>query len=80
MKTDIVLITQLLQQVDDPQLISDIKELLAKYFGKKQTTDIWEDLTDKEKAFIEKSRGQHNAGEGILHSDVIKELKQQIGK
>ena len=80
MKTDIVLITQLLQQVDDPQLISDIKELLAKYFGKKQTTDIWEDLTDKEKSFIEKSRAQHNAGEGIPHSDVIKELKQQIGK
>ena len=80
METDIVLISELLKQVDDPQLIAEIKELLAKYFGKKQDTDIWEDLSEKEKAFIEKSRAQHLAGEGIPHSDVIKALRQQIGK
>jgi len=41
--------------------------------------DLWRELNEAEKAFIEKSRAEHKAGKGIPHADVIKELRQQIG-
>ena len=80
LRTDIVLITQLLRQVEDPKLIEEIKSLLAEYFSKNQEVDIWDDLSENEKAFIERSRQQHREGKGIPHADVMKELRQQIGK
>jgi len=71
---------KLVIEIDDPKFLEILYLNLKALSGSEKGKDFWDELSEKEKAFIEKSRKEHRAGKGTPHEDVIKELKKQIEK
>jgi hypothetical protein len=52
-------------------ILNQIKALLAAH-----KTDLWDDLTDEQKASIKKAKTQLLNGEGVSHKEAMKNFKK----
>ena len=72
-------ILEKVMQVEDETLLDALKSLLD--FGLKRqnrpVADFWNDLSESQKARIERSIQQLDAGEGIPHEAVMNEFRQK---
>ena len=74
LKTDLI---QLIMETDNPTML----EKLIHYFRDlRKKEDWWDDLSDKEKNFIQKSADQIDEGKVIPNDVVRKEIKQLLQK
>ncbi len=66
-------------KLEDEQMISTIKDLLT--LGAATTDsdiDFWDELTEVQKASIQLSIKQLEAGEGIPHEQVMADMRKMI--
>jgi len=70
LQTEISWIQTELMKVKDPDLIKAIKSLL-KYRKKQVQSDWWDEISDEEKASIERGLAQSAKGETKSHKEVM---------
>ncbi len=69
---------RLIDNTEDASLLNKAYATLSKLLGKKE--DWWDEISDEEKAVINKGREQLRNGEGIPHAEVRKEINKILGK
>jgi predicted transcriptional regulator len=62
-------IQRMVKGVFDDDILTIVQKLLAKYTFDEH--EIWNDLSDEEKAAIEEGIQQLDAGKGIRHNEVV---------
>jgi hypothetical protein len=75
LQTEINWIQSELVKVKDPDLIKAIKSLL-KYRGKQVQSDWWDEISDEEKASIERGLAQSAEEETKPHKEVMEKYKK----
>jgi len=66
---------ELIDSIDDNNVLNAVYLLLAKLQSKTEEIDFWDDLPEHVKAGIEEGLTQAERGEGIPHSEVMKQIK-----
>lgn len=60
-----------LLDVKSEAIIKHIKAILNSY-----RTDLWDELSDEQKASVKRAKSQLEKGEGVSHKDVMKRYKK----
>ncbi len=69
-------IVQRLFSIEDKSLLQKILELLP--VAQQQSNDWWDDLSEEERAFLEKSAAAADRGEVVAHETVMANVKALI--
>lgn len=69
-------------QLQDAQLLSNIKELLQTNVTVSETksVDFWQELSVSQQHRIERSIMQLDSGRGISHSSVMRDFRQKYNR
>lgn len=67
-----------LENVNDVNLVAAIKNLLTYAKKTKANVDFWDTLSDEQKADIDAGIAELDAGKGIPHDVVMKQIKARL--
>jgi mRNA-degrading endonuclease toxin of MazEF toxin-antitoxin module len=64
-------LTKQLLEINSEVVLKQIKALLTAH-----KTDLWDELSDEQKASVKRAKTQLANGEGVAHKDVMKKYKK----
>ena len=70
-----IAITKALLNINSETILKQIKAILSSY-----KTDLWDELSDEQKASVKRARQQLLRGEGMPHKEVMKKYAKWLTK
>ena len=63
---------QLIDQIEDETILSELYQMLLNYQQKKESGDFWDSMTDEQKQELEEALAESESDENLIsHQDVM---------